>query len=177
MVRGLQNRMLQTDILTIASQLKTLADLVKYAQSIEAAIRDHSHLENKHPVETAFATHQSVYQRQKNSNLSIERIFRELFITFGIPDELRTDGDHQFTANSFKTFLNIWRLQHRKSSVEYPQSNGSVEVAVKSAKCIIYDNTGTNNSLGNDKAAVAILQYHDTLLQDCNLSPAQILFH
>ena len=49
-VRGLQNSMLQTDILTKASQLRTLADIGKDAQSIEAAIQDQSHLENKHPV-------------------------------------------------------------------------------------------------------------------------------
>lgn len=49
-VRGLQNSMLQTYILTKASQLRTLADIGKDAQSIEAAIQDQSHLENKHPV-------------------------------------------------------------------------------------------------------------------------------
>ena len=39
-VSGLQNSLLQTDTLTKASQLKTLADFVKHAKSIEAAIRD-----------------------------------------------------------------------------------------------------------------------------------------
>ena len=66
-VRCLQNRIVQTDILTNTSQLKTLADVVKHAQSTEAAIQDQSHLENKHPVKTVFAAHQSVYQLQKNS--------------------------------------------------------------------------------------------------------------
>ena len=65
---SLQNSLLQTDILTKASQLKTPADVVKHAKSIKAAIRDQSHLENKHPPDTAFAAHQSTYQRQKNSN-------------------------------------------------------------------------------------------------------------
>ena len=40
---------------------------MKHAKSNEVAIRDQSYLENKHPVETAFAAHQSVYQRQRNS--------------------------------------------------------------------------------------------------------------
>ena len=39
-VRCLQNRIVQTDILTNTSQLKTLADVVKHAQSTEAAIQD-----------------------------------------------------------------------------------------------------------------------------------------
>ena len=67
-VRCLQNSLLQTDILTKASQLKTPADVVKHAKPIKAAIRDQSHLKNKHPLDTAFAAHQSTYQRQKNSN-------------------------------------------------------------------------------------------------------------
>ena len=56
-VRGLQNSIFQTDILTKVSQLKTLANIVKHAKSVEAAIQDQSHLENKHPVKTAFTTH------------------------------------------------------------------------------------------------------------------------
>ena len=111
------------------------------------------------------------------TTLSIGRIFRVLFIIFGVPDELSTNGGLKFTPNSFKTFLKIWGVQHQKSSVEYSQPNGRAKVAVKSAKCIIYGNTGTNGSLDNNKVAQAILQYHNTPLQDFNLSPAQILFH
>ena len=111
------------------------------------------------------------------TTLSIGRIFRVLFIIFGVPDELSTNGSLKFTPNSFKTFLKIWGVQHQKSSVEYSQPNGRAKVAVKSAKCIIYSNTGTNGSPDNNKVAQAILQYHNTPLQDCNLSPAQILFH
>ena len=107
---------------------------------------------------------------------SIEMIFRELFITFGVPDELSTDGGPQFTANSFKMFSETWGVQHQKSSVEYPQSNGRAEIAVKSAKRIIYNNTGTNDSLDNNNAAQAILQYHNTPLQDCNLGQPKFYF-
>ena len=96
---------------------------------------------------------------------------------FWVPDELSTNGGLKFTPNSFKTFLKIWGVQHQKSSVEYSQPNGRAKVAVKSAKRIIYGNTGTNGSLDNNKVAQAILQYHNTPLQDFNLSPAQILFH
>ena len=68
-------------------------------------------------------------------------------------------------------------MHHRLSSADYPQSNGRAEVTVKSAKRMIRENTNSDGSLNNDSAARAILQYRNTPLQDCNFSPAQILFH
>ena len=117
------------------------------------------------------------FKQGNATSLSIQNILRQLFTNFGVPDELSTDGGPQFTATSFRTFLEVWGLHHRISSVEYPQSNGRAEAAVKSAKRIIFDYTSANGDLNNNKAAQATLQYRNTPLQDCNLSPAQILFH
>ena len=50
-------------------------------------------------------------------------------------------------------------------------------MAVKSAKRIIYDNAKSNGDINTDAAAKATLQYRNTPLQDCSLSPAQLLFH
>ena len=50
-------------------------------------------------------------------------------------------------------------------------------MAVKTAKRILKENVGTQGKINTDTAARAILQYRNTPLQDCNLSPAQILFH
>ena len=102
---------------------------------------------------------------------------RELFISYGVPEEVSSDGGPQFKANDFSKFLQQWGVKHRKSSVGYPQSNGRAEVAVKSAKRIIRDNVAANGSIDTDEAAKAILQYHNTPLVDDKLSPAQILFH
>ena len=44
-------------------------------------------------------------KRGEATTSSTERIFRELFITFGVPDKLSTDDSPQFTADSFRTFL------------------------------------------------------------------------
>ena len=96
---------------------------------------------------------------------------------FGAAEEISSDGGPQFKADTFKTFLRNWGVYHRKSSVDYAQSNGRAEVAVKSAKRIVYDNCNQNGSLNNDATVKAILQYRNTPLQDCGLSPAQIVMH
>ena len=109
------------------------------------------------------------------AELLIKRL-RQLFITFGVPEEISSDGGPQFTSSTFDTFLKQWGIHHRISSASYPQSNGRAELAVKSAKRIILNNT-IRGSLDNDRAARALLQHRNTPLQGSELSPSQILFH
>ena len=94
------------------------------------------------------------------TSVALENIFRQLFTDNGVPDELSTDGGPQFTANSFKTFLENWGVKHRISSVEYPQSNGRPEVGVKTAKRIISNNTASNGSLYKLKPSYNIATHH-----------------
>ena len=48
---------------------------------------------------------------------------------------------------------------------------------LKTAKPIIGDNTSSNGSVNNDKAARAILQYRNTPIPELGLSPSKLLFH
>ena len=104
-------------------------------------------------------------------------ICRQLFQTYGAPEELSTDGGPPFTSSTFQEFLRTWCVKHRLSSVAYPQSNGRAELAVKTAKRIVKGNTGPQGSLDNDNVARAILQYRNTPIQSIGLSPAQLLLH
>ena len=110
-----------------------------------------------------------------NSNAIITQ-FRSLFSSYGVSEELSTDGGPQFTSNTFQQFLKDWGVKHRLSSAGYPQSNGRAELAVKSAKRIIQENS-VNGTLDNNKTTQAILQYRNTPLLHIGLSPAQILLH
>ena len=101
---------------------------------------------------------------------------RSSFATFGVPDELSSDGGPEFAAGATKNFLETWDVKHRKSAAYNPQSNGRAEVAVKSAKRLLMSNIGPNGSLNSDKFIRALLQLRNTPDPDCNLSPAQIIF-
>ena len=101
---------------------------------------------------------------------------RSHFATFGVPEELSSDGGPEFSASVTKEFLNKWGVKPRVSSAYYPQSNGRAEVAVKIAKRLLRDNTGPNGTLNNDKLLKALLQHRNTPDPDCNISPAQIIF-
>ena len=101
---------------------------------------------------------------------------RHLFATYGIPEEISTDGGPQF-QHQYEQFLQKWGIHPRLSSVGYAQSNGRAEAGVKTMKRILMDNVSGNGSLDNDKVLKALLQYRNTPLPDINLSPAQVLFH
>ena len=101
---------------------------------------------------------------------------RSFMATFGVPEELSSDGGPEFTASLTKEFLKNWGIKPRISSAYNPQSNGRAEVAVKAAKRLLRTNINRNGSLDNDKFLRAILQLRNTPDPDCDLSPAQILF-
>ena len=99
-----------------------------------------------------------------------------LFTTFGVPEELSTDGGPPFKGYEYKEFLIRWDIQPRLSSAYYPQSNGRAELAVKVAKRIILGNSEPNGDINNELVARALLQHRNTPLQGIDLSPAQILY-
>ena len=101
---------------------------------------------------------------------------RKFFATFGVPEELSSDGGPEFTASETKKFLTTWGVRQRISSAYHPQSNGRAEVAVKSIKRLLRANTTASGSLNTDQVVQGLLQLRNTPDPDCQLSPAEIVF-
>ena len=101
---------------------------------------------------------------------------RALFATFGVPEEISSDGGPEFSSAATADFLTRWEVRHRMSSAYFPQSNGRAEVAVKKAKRMLMDNVGPTGSLNNHGLLRVLLQVRNTPDPDCNISPAQVVF-
>ncbi|CAB3985538.1 Transposon Ty3-I Gag-Pol poly [Paramuricea clavata] len=117
-----------------------------------------------------------IIERCKDGATGLIHCLRRIFVTFGIPDELATDGGPEFTATSTQDFLTSWGVHHRLSSVAYPHSNCRAEVGVKTVKRLITNNTGPNGTLDTDTLQIAILQYRKTPDPTTKLSPAECIF-
>ena len=121
-------------------------------------------------------TNWPIIERAHEGSKGLIDCLRQTFATFGIPDELSTDGGLEFTAQNTRKFLNDWGVHHRVSSVAFPHSNCRAEVGVKVAKRIITDNTDSRGNLNIDTFQRAMLSYRTTPSADSKLSPAQCLF-
>ena len=101
---------------------------------------------------------------------------QEFFVTYGIAEELASDGGPEFTAAFTQQFLRDWGVAHRLSSVAYPDSNTWAEIGVKSAKRMIMENTGPQGDVDIPAFQRAMLTYRNTPTPLDNRSPADIVF-
>ena len=90
---------------------------------------------------------------------------KELFAIHGIPDLIISDNEPQYSADSFREFATKYGFVHTTSSPRYPQANGEVERAVRTAKSLLRK---------NDDIHSALLTYRSTPLQN-GLSPSELL--
>ena len=85
---------------------------------------------------------------------------KRTFSTFGIPEELASDGGPEFTAVDTRKFLQNYGVHHRLSSVAFARSNGRAELGVKTMKRLLTDNTNHNGDLHTNafQRAIPIVQ-------------------
>ena len=114
--------------------------------------------------------------RQNGKAITLIKTCRNLFAQFGIPEEIASDGGGPFRSHEWTQFLKQWAIFWRKSSANFPQSNGRAELAVKTCKRLLRSNTGPDGSLDTSKVARALLQYRNTPIAGIGMSPAYMLF-
>ena len=121
-------------------------------------------------------TNWPLVERASDGASGLIRSLRNYFSTFGIAEELASDGGPEFTSSLTQEFLKTWGVHHRLSSVAFPHSNCRAEIGVKTVKRMIADNSGPHGELDTDKFQRAILQYRNCPDKDTKLSPAECLF-
>ena len=117
-----------------------------------------------------------IVERAKDGATGLIKILRHTFATYGIPDELSSDGGPEFVSHTTREFLHQWGVHHRLSSVAFPHSNCRAEVGIKTIKRLITGNAGKEGAINIDAFQAAILQYRNTPDPTTKMSPAMCLF-
>ena len=117
-----------------------------------------------------------IIERGNDGSNGLINNLRHMFGTYGIPDELASDGGPEFTSSTTTRFLKDWGVNHRLSSVAFPHSNCRAEIGVKTVKRLIMSNTGPCGELDTDAFQRAVLQYRNTPDPETKLSPAMCVF-
>ena len=117
-----------------------------------------------------------IVEQSANGAQGLITCLRRIFVTYGIPDELASDGGPEFTAVATRQFLSDWGVHHRLSSVAFPHSNCRAEIGVKTVKRLLMDNTTSTGDINTDAFQRAMLQYRNTPDRDTKLSPAMCIF-
>ncbi|VDI39086.1 Hypothetical predicted protein [Mytilus galloprovincialis] len=102
-----------------------------------------------------------IIERAHNDAQGLIDCLRRTFVTYGIPDELSSDGGPEFTASTTRQFLKVWGVHHRLHRC-FSHSNCRAEVGVKTVKRLITDNTGQTVNYKQILLQRAILQYRNT---------------
>ena len=108
--------------------------------------------------------------RSKTGATVIGRL-KKRFATHGIPDTFHSDNGPPFSSNEFSAFVVMYEFEHVTSSPEYPQSNGKVENAVKTAKNLMKKSASTSSDFH-----LALLDWRNTPTEGMKSSPAQRMF-
>ena len=88
-----------------------------------------------------------------------------------LPDQLVSDNGLPFNAFAFADFAHAYNFENITSSPSYPQSNGKIENAVKTAK-----NLMTKAVESEQDPHLALLDWRNTPTEGPGSSPAQRLF-
>ena len=96
-------------------------------------------------------------QLSSTNSSSVIKSLKNQFARHGIPDTLYSDNGPQFASREFKEFASAWHFDHQTSSPHYPQSNGKIENAVKTAKKLL-----TKAKASGQDPYLAILDWRNT---------------
>ena len=96
---------------------------------------------------------------------SVIKAFGEVFATPSIPDFIMSDNGPQYSTEAFRQFATAYHFTHVTSSPKFPQTNGEVERAIRTAKSMLRK---------NENVFSALLNYRSTPLQH-GYSPSELL--
>ncbi|CAG2219480.1 unnamed protein product [Mytilus edulis] len=98
-------------------------------------------------------------------------ILKKHFARYGLPDCVFSDNGPPFNSHEFRHFSNQYEFTHTTSSPRFPQSNGKVENAIKTAKRLM-----VKSHKDAKDPYLALLDWRNTPSEGLDSSPSQRMF-
>ena len=92
----------------------------------------------------------------------VEFIYEDIFTRFGVPHEIFTDQDTQFTSKLMRELTEKYGIKHCKSSPYHPQANGQVESTNKVLESILTKTIQLHLRDWADRLPEALWAYQNT---------------
>jgi hypothetical protein len=106
----------------------------------------------------------------------IDLLFKDIFIKFGVPRELVTDGGPPFTSHGFKATLQKYHIQQRMTIAYHPQANGQVESTNKVIEAILTKTVKENKKDWSYRLPEALWAYRTTWRNTTRFSPYELVY-
>jgi hypothetical protein len=100
----------------------------------------------------------------------------KLFVRYGLPREIITDGGSQFTGHRITATLDNYHIKHRVTSPYHPQANGQVESTNKVLEAILTKTVSTNRQNWATELPNALWAYRTTWRNTTGYSPYHLVY-
>eukprot|EP00253_Pinus_taeda_P008815 PITA_08815 len=111
-----------------------------------------------------------------NEEALLTFLFEEIFVRFGLPRELVTDGGPPFNSHGFKDTLQKYHIKHKMTTPYHPQANGQVESTNKVIEAILTKTIKENRKDWFQRLPEALWAYRTTWRNTRGFSPYELVF-
>eukprot|EP00253_Pinus_taeda_P017050 PITA_17050 len=111
-----------------------------------------------------------------NEEAVLTFLFEEIFVRFGLPRELVTDGGPPFNYHGFKNTLQEYHIKHKMTTPYHPQANGQVESTNKVIEAILTKMIKENRKDWFQRLPEALWAYRTTWRNTTGFSPYELVF-
>eukprot|EP00253_Pinus_taeda_P017426 PITA_17426 len=107
---------------------------------------------------------------------SVIQFLLHLFVRYGLPREVITDGGPQFVGHKLAATLNNYHVQHKITTPYHPQANGQVESSNKVIESILTKTVASHRRDWATRLPEALWAYRTTWRSTTGYSPYHLVF-